>query len=243
MPHRLLPRMLSHRSVRFAKLQSAKVAPTRSQVQLRWDDGTETSLDSVWLRDNCPSARDPVTKQKLRSAADLPSQIEIDAVEVNPGMLSVHWSDSDQASVFCSTWLRDLAGIHGGEPSHHPSAEFSVPQVQSFRFDELLCSSMKTRWEWIDALAKHGATVLEDVPPNISTTMTNFASTPPKDPSPALDRSLDAVQYVAELIGPLQPNIYGHMFDVVSSEDDDAINIACADAHCSLVHTCDRQAI
>ena len=42
-------------------------------------------------------------------------------------------------------------------------------------------------------------------------------------------RPLDAVRAIAELIGPMQPNIYGQVFDVVSSGDA-AINLAYATA-------------
>ena len=88
------------------------------------------------------------------------------------------------------------------------------------------------RWEWLSTLAETGATLIRGVPEMVAVPPAALAggggggigggSIAPAASSAAAD---DAVRVVAGLVGPMQPNIYGDLFDVVS-KGDAAINLA-----------------
>jgi len=88
------------------------------------------------------------------------------------------------------------------------------PTVETIAFDALVTGGEQARWRWLHALSLHGATLITGVPERVGQE-TSAAAGGGVNGS-ANGGSLDGVRYVAELIGPLQPNIYGDLFDVVT---------------------------
>ena len=72
------------------------------------------------------------------------------------------------------------------------AAALRLPRVS---YDELVCGGDPAVWRWLSALHETGATLLTGVP-----------CEPEK------------VTEVARLVGPVQPQIYGEAWDVVSQE-------------------------
>jgi len=94
-------------------------------------------------------------------------------------------------------------------------------------FDELRDGGDAARWKLASALGEDGAMLLEGVP-SVCSPISSVANQPRRDdgPTPTTDPEAvtDGVRAIAEILGPLQPNIYGELFDVVSAGDA-AINI------------------
>jgi alpha-ketoglutarate-dependent taurine dioxygenase len=157
------------------------------------------------------------------------------------------------SSSFCTSWLR----AHGSDVTPQQPASAvkadALPGdgargtlgVRRLRFDDLMNGGEAMRWEWLSAIAKDGATILEGVPRMVSSAALSAAAAATSTGSgggslggsgasvassvaysgASSGASVDGVRFVAELIGPMQPNIYGHIFDVVS-QGDSAINLA-----------------
>ena len=226
-------------------LVAADVDSSTALVSLRWADGVHRQFHPLWLADNCPSRRHPGTRQKLATAAELPPDVHVASLTPAGGKLQVHWrqpqgnSESPpSSSSFCASWLR----AHGSDTApQRPTAAAPGPSppsdavretlaVPRLRFEDLLSGGEAVRWEWLSAIAKAGATILEGVPRMVGTAPpsgdTMAAATAAGSEGGPCDSSLvDGVRFVAELIGPMQPNIYGHIFDVIS-QGESAINLA-----------------
>ena len=227
-------------------LVAAEVDAATHHVSLRWSDGLRRSFHPLWLADNCLSRRHPGTRQKLKTAADLPTSLRIAAAEASDGVLQVRWDEPYQgqttsaldqnmashsmcsssttstthsrSSTFCANWLRahgtddgsqlsandqDAALADGNEVEGQTRGSLEVRRI---RFDDLAGGGAAARWAWLSAIVEDGVTILEGVPRTVGS-----------------DR-VDGVRFVAELIGPMQPNIYGDIFDVISQSN--AINLA-----------------
>ena len=182
-------------------------------ISLRWSDGLRRIFHPLWLRDNCSSRRHPGTRQRLFSAANLPRPLQMKMIETDDDTLRVQWG-SERTSSFCATWLRD----HGSDPDQ-VTASFTeatdddaaaadaaraspAAAVYCTELDDLRCGGEAALWRWLRALSTDGATLVRGVPEHVSQS-TKLAP-------------VDGVRFLAELIGPLQPNIYGDIFDVVS---------------------------
>ena len=216
MTNRLVARSLAGACSRG--LRSAEVDAHSGLVSLLWADGMRRSFHPLWLRDNCPSRRHPGTRQKLCSAADLPLALRVAAADASEGTLHVRW-DPEHASAFCADWLRGHGTVSAAAPSSlvdEPMDDAATaaarasppPEVERISFDELQRGGADAHWRWLRALADDGVTLVEGVPERVS-----LADTASRDDS------VDGVRFVAELIGPMQPNIYGSIFDVVSKGD------------------------
>ena len=207
-------------------------------VSLRWADGLQRKFHPLWLRDNCPSRRHPGTRQRLFSAADISLELSVETLETDDDALHVQWAPTHTSS-FCASWLRD----HGTDPewmpadgavtrssSSTPPAAVEAaaaaarglppPSLYSVELDELRQGGDEARWRWLRALSADGATLVRGVPEMVSMDHEAGGASSGDVPPPT-----DGVRLVAELIGPLQPNIYGDIFDVVS-KGDAAENIA-----------------
>lgn len=181
-------------------------------LALRWADGMRRLFHPRWLRDNCPSARHPGTRQKTVSAAELPAGLAVASASATAEAVRVTWHPDGHVSEFCSRWLRAHAHPDpvSDEASRSAAAPVAAPVAPAvFEFDVLMreaaADEAGPQGSWIASLAKHGAVLVRGVPP-------------------ATADGVDGVRAVAELIGPLQPTIYGTTFEVRSEEG--AINLA-----------------
>ncbi|KAF9955094.1 hypothetical protein BGZ70_010347 [Mortierella alpina] len=57
-------------------------------------DRPTASLNSLWLRDNCPCPKciDPTTRQKLHASSQVPVDISVSSVQIYPDGLELTWS-------------------------------------------------------------------------------------------------------------------------------------------------------
>ena len=259
---RLLARALRRaKSSAAAAVDGVAAALTRvtvhtTELQLGWSDGTEGRFHTLWLRDNCESNRHASSRQKLRGAASLPSEVAVDRVAWDDHALRVTWtpetskSDSteermgaDQSthgqnkgqnngqnkdeeaegaahsaggppqltSHFCARWLHEHAQIHERAPrrrahAHRAAARAaaadSPPRVRRLSYASLSVEGEGAGlWPLLRAVAQDGAALVEGVPTQSGT-----------------------VCELARRVGPLQPNIYGDMFNVISTKS--PINVA-----------------
>ena len=206
-------------------LRAAEVDARSGLVSLLWADGLRRIFHPLWLRDNDPGRRHPGTRQRLHSAADLPHALCAATAEASTDALRVRWVP-EHTSSFCASWLRghgsDASHVGDASPHLRDQAQAAVreaqeaaralppPAVPMFDFEELRGSDDEARWRWLGALAEEGATLVRGVPAQVAqaTQASGGAAT-----------EVDGVRFIAELIGPMQPNIYGSIFDVISKGD------------------------
>lgn len=95
-------------------------------LRIHWQGGDRSEFASLWLRDNCPSARDEQSGQRLGDVADLPSDPKIRAVSTAAGTLKIDWVDEVSSTSYDLGWLR----------AHAPGAMRQAPELQVIRWLE-----------------------------------------------------------------------------------------------------------
>lgn len=234
---RHLARLLSTNA---APLLNAEIDAT-SLVTLRWSDGLRKTFHPLWLLDNDNSRRHPSSRQKLLTPADLPSTLRVEGAEVRSDRLHIEWDGIRESSSFCARWLRchgcDDDGSGGGadpvgrartranadaeraaavSAAAGSTSPLAVPRIS---FAELRDGGDAARWQWLSALADCGATLVSGVPATVEASAVTATSD-------AASSALDGVVWAASLVGPIQPNIYGDTWDVISKGEHAGINLA-----------------
>jgi gamma-butyrobetaine dioxygenase len=94
-----------------ATIARAEVRPDAGIVGLVWEDGHETPLPAIWLRDNClcPLCRDPGNGQRLFETADLADRPEPQRVLADADGLTIVWAPDAHESRYPASWLADHA--------------------------------------------------------------------------------------------------------------------------------------
>ena len=77
------------------------------ELVLTWEDGHETRLPALWLRDHCQGAecRDPGNGQRLLNITDIPADTRIAAASLEAGRLRVEFVPDTHCSEFEAEWL------------------------------------------------------------------------------------------------------------------------------------------
>ncbi|KAG9327394.1 hypothetical protein KVV02_005970 [Mortierella alpina] len=85
------------------------------------------SLNSLWLRDNCPCSKciDPTTRQKLHASSQVPADISVSSVQIYPDGLELTWSkgllvDVEGGAVVVGQRDEELAKSRPGHKSLYP---------------------------------------------------------------------------------------------------------------------------
>jgi TfdA family taurine catabolism dioxygenase TauD len=76
------------------------------ELEITWQNSSYSVYSSLWLRDNDPVHRDPLTGQRRVSLLDLPQAPQLLAAEAQPaGHLTLRWDDG-KTSILLLSWLR-----------------------------------------------------------------------------------------------------------------------------------------
>jgi len=92
--------------VKASDIAVATLKCTPGELEITWQNSTYGVYSSVWLRDNDPVNRDPLTGLRRVSLIDLPRAPQLRAAELMPaGHITLIWDDG-KTSVFALSWLR-----------------------------------------------------------------------------------------------------------------------------------------
>ncbi|RKR06840.1 gamma-butyrobetaine dioxygenase [Kushneria sinocarnis] len=165
----------------------------RSRITLAWEDGTQTWLPPIWLRDHCPcdACRHTTSRERLYKVID--DRVGVPEVALANNELVLHWPDGHE-SRFDGVWLyQRRPGQHGFQPA--------IPEARAWREGFLpdhvehrdFTESVAGKRSWLEALIRDGLVMLDNGP-----------------------TELDEVIRIAESIGPLRATNFGARFDVQS---------------------------
>ena len=87
--------------------QIEKIEKDRSDLKIKWSDGEESKFNYMWLRDNCPTAHDKDSHQRMFNILNVSKNLSIKDFKINEsGSLQVQWSEGDHTSYYDPNWLR-----------------------------------------------------------------------------------------------------------------------------------------
>ncbi len=146
-------------------LQSASLID--HALLLTWNDGKKASFHFLWLRDNCPTALHPETKERVFDQLSVTSDIHPLNYAVENGCLTIDWSEGDHQSQFCGGWLRE----HAYSKELKPASNFQalswgsqfINDIGVATFDNLMADD-KTLFSWMKQLNRDGLILVRNMP-------------------------------------------------------------------------------
>ena len=70
--------------VKTSDIAVAALKCTPAELEIAWQNSTYSVYSAIWLRDNDPANRDPLTGRRLVSLLDLPAFPKLQAAEPQP---------------------------------------------------------------------------------------------------------------------------------------------------------------
>jgi alpha-ketoglutarate-dependent taurine dioxygenase len=151
--------------VKASDIAVAALKCTPAELEITWQNSTYSVYSSVWLRDNDPVNRDPLTGQRLVSLLDLQGVPQLQAAEPQPaGHITLSWDDG-KTSVFPLSWFRafDRSLRMSPRPTRLPWMGQAAQAFAWCDYSEWI-PSPASREDWLYSVGRDGLAFLRDVP-------------------------------------------------------------------------------
>ena len=138
---------------------------TPGELEITWQNSTYSVYSSVWLRDNDPVNRDPLTGRRLVSLLDLPAFPQLQAAEPQPaGHITLTWDDG-KTSVFPLHWFRafDRSLRMSPRPTRLPWMGQPAETFAWCDYSDWMANPA-SRQDWLYYVGRDGLAFLRDVP-------------------------------------------------------------------------------
>jgi alpha-ketoglutarate-dependent taurine dioxygenase len=138
---------------------------TPDELEITWQNSSYSVYSSVWLRDNDPVNRDPLTGQRMVSLLDLPRVPQLQAAEPEPaGHITLNWDDG-KTSVLSLSWLRAFdRGLRiGPRPTRLPWMGQPAEAFAWCDYTEWI-GNPASREDWLYYVGRDGLAFLRGVP-------------------------------------------------------------------------------
>lgn len=147
------------------QIVSAELQP--HGLNLETNDGEALYVNYIWLRDNCPSSWDEVTRDRSFDITAIPPDLKATAVGFDGTDMIVTWEGDGKQSRYdvnwLIKWLRNPG--HADPASLLPRAWRAemTGHVAEFSFDDVL-GDWATRCTYFETLIRDGLALINDVP-------------------------------------------------------------------------------
>lgn len=138
---------------------------TPGELEITWQNSSYSVYSSVWLRDNDPVNRDPLTGQRRVSLPDIPRAPELQTAEPQPaGHITLSWDDG-KTTVFPVTWLQafDRSLRISPRPTRMPWMGQPAEAFAWCDYSEWIANPV-SREDWLYYVGRDGLAFLRDVP-------------------------------------------------------------------------------
>ena len=86
----------------------SKVSLNGSSLNVKWSDGQVSNFNFMWLRDNCPTARDKDSRHRMFNLLEVSTNISPKQFKINAeGKLEIEWNEGNHTSYYDQKWLRE----------------------------------------------------------------------------------------------------------------------------------------
>ncbi len=138
---------------------------TPGELEITWENSSYSVYSSVWLRDNDPVHRDPLTGQRRVSLLDFPAAPQLQTADPQPsGHITLSWDDG-KTTVFPLTWLRAFdRSLHiGPRPTRLPWMGQPAEAFAWCDYTEWIANPA-SREDWLYYVGRDGLAFLRNVP-------------------------------------------------------------------------------
>jgi alpha-ketoglutarate-dependent taurine dioxygenase len=150
---------------RAADIDVTEVKCTPGEIVLTWQNSSFSVYTALWLRDNDPANRDPLTAQRLIRTVDLPREPRLRTADLRPlGHITLTWEDG-VISVYPLRWLRafDRSLRTSARPTRMPWMGQPATAFAWCDYTEWV-ENPASRQDWLYYVGRDGLAFLRDVP-------------------------------------------------------------------------------
>lgn len=163
-------------------------------LRIPLSDGQSHYFNYHWLRDNCPSSFNSITRERSFDIFHLENAPKASSAEVVGDALEITWAGEDHVTRFPLAWLESYKTT-GRRPdpadlAREPWYGDDYPNVPRFS-QPALKADPALRAKWIEMMLVKGFVIITDMPD-----------------------SNEGLTETAEMIGQIRPTFFGDYFDV-----------------------------
>jgi gamma-butyrobetaine hydroxylase len=142
-----------------------------NQLTIHWEDGQQSELAAIWLRDHCqmPDSRDPVSGQRLLNITDFPLDLTITNVDQTEDLIVIDFNP-EHRSEFVIDWLVENCYCINSQTDDRSESNKKLWQKNSFeayipkhRYSNF-CTLPEAKIAALQAVKDYGFAILSDVP-------------------------------------------------------------------------------
>ena len=148
----------------------SKISQNGSGLDVEWNDGEKSNFNFMWLRDNCPTARDKDSRHRMFNLLEVSTNISPKQFKINAeGKLEIEWNEGNHTSYYDQKWLRENCyTINNKKKYISPyvlwdnslNSKLSTVQIEH---DEIMDSD-KGLIKWLELLHYYGIAIVKKAP-------------------------------------------------------------------------------
>ena len=148
----------------------SKVSLNGSSLNVKWSDGEISNFNFLWLRDNCPTARDKDSRHRMFNLLEVSTNIAPKQFKINTeGKLEIEWNEGNHTSYYDQKWLRENCYTINNKKKYispydlwNNSLNLKLSTVQ-IEHDEIMDSD-KGLIKWLELLHYNGIAIVKNSP-------------------------------------------------------------------------------
>jgi len=148
----------------------SKVSKNGSALDVEWSDGEKSNFNFMWLRDNCPSAHDKISRHRMFNILEISTNIEPKTCKINnEGKLEIEWSEGNHTSYYDQKWLRKNCYTINNKKKYVSPYQLWDNSLQenlnsiSIEHDEII-NSEEGLVKWLEFLHYKGIAIVKNTP-------------------------------------------------------------------------------
>jgi gamma-butyrobetaine dioxygenase len=142
-----------------------------NQLTIHWEDGQQSELAAIWLRDHCqmPDSRDPVSGQRLLNITDFPLDLTITNVDQTEDLIVIDFNP-EHRSEFVIDWLVENCYCINSQTDDRSESSKKLWQKSSFEADipkhnyPNFCALPEAKIAVLQSVKEYGFAILSAVP-------------------------------------------------------------------------------
>ena len=151
-------------------LNISKVSKNGSGLDVEWSDGKKSNFNFLWLRDNCPTARDKDSRHRMFNLLKVSTDIKPKQFKINEdGKLEIQWNEGNHTSYFDQKWLRENCYTLKNKQKYvspyylwNSSFQKDLGSI-NIEHNEII-SSDKGLIKWLELLHQKGIAIVKNAP-------------------------------------------------------------------------------
>ena len=151
-------------------LNILKVSQNGSGLEVEWSDGEKSNFNFMWLRDNCPTARDKNSRHRIFNLLKVSTNIKPKQFKINKeGKLEIEWSEGSHTSYYDQKWLRENCYTINNKKKYISPYDLWDNSLNSklatieIEHDEIM-NSDKGLIKWLELLHYKGIAIVKNAP-------------------------------------------------------------------------------